>query len=282
MPSHDGHPNIKANLKAVQGDLFMLEKYVFFVSKQPVLIELSDIHQVLFSRLGQGMGASASRTFDLKITTKSGPEYVFSSINKEEKDNTEAYLKDKKVRVKSEKMPEAEIMLDVDDEDEEMASIASDSGGEAPKARTGGDDDESEEGTFIHPFTDYITPTESLIVDEDFRASGSDSGSPTDTDSDGEGGATASDASGDRDIARGGKKKVVKKKQKAKVDGDDEGGKKTAKKPRPKKEDDDDDAMDVDDDHPKDKPQPKPKAKAKVKEGEQDEPAKKKVKVATD
>ena len=40
-PSRDGHPSVKANLKAVQGDLFLLEKYVFFVSKQPTLIELS-------------------------------------------------------------------------------------------------------------------------------------------------------------------------------------------------------------------------------------------------
>lgn len=126
----------------------MLEKYIFFVSKQPVLVELSDVHQVLFSRLGAGMGASASRTFDLKITTKSGPEYVFSSINKEEKESTESYLKDKKVKVKSEKMPEEEIMLGADDEDEEMASIASNSDGEAPRVRQLGDDEDSEEGLF--------------------------------------------------------------------------------------------------------------------------------------
>ncbi|KAJ8472449.1 hypothetical protein ONZ51_g8502 [Trametes cubensis] len=82
--SRDGHPSVKANLKAVQGDLFMLDKYIFFVSKQPTLIELSDIHQVVFSRLGAGLGASAARTFDLKIVTKRGPEYTFTSINKEE------------------------------------------------------------------------------------------------------------------------------------------------------------------------------------------------------
>ena len=71
-------------MKAVQGDLFLLEKYIFFVSKQPTLIELSDIHQVVFSRLGAGLGATAARTFDVKIVTKSGPEYTFTSINKEE------------------------------------------------------------------------------------------------------------------------------------------------------------------------------------------------------
>ena len=83
---------------AIQGDLFLLEKYIFFVSKTPTLIELSDIHQVVFSRLGAGLGATAARTFDLKIVTKSGPEYTFTSINKEEHEGTEAYLKEKKVK----------------------------------------------------------------------------------------------------------------------------------------------------------------------------------------
>ena len=143
--SHDGHPGIKANLKAVQGDLFMLEKYIFFVSKQPTLIELSDIHQVVFSRLGAGMGATAARTFDLKIVTKSGPEYTFTSVTKEEHEVTEAYLKDKKVRVKNEMMEGELIMAGEDDEDEEMQSVAS-SGEEVPKPRLGGDDDDSEDG----------------------------------------------------------------------------------------------------------------------------------------
>ena len=143
--SRDGHPALKANLKAVQGDLFLLEKFIFFVSKTPTLIELSDIHQVVFSRLGAGVGATAARTFDLKIVTKSGPEYTFTSINKEEHEVTENYLKEKKVRVKNEMM-EGELLMGVDDEDEEMQSVAS-SGEEAPKPRRGADDDEdSEEG----------------------------------------------------------------------------------------------------------------------------------------
>lgn len=146
--SHDGHPGIKANLKAVQGDLFLLEKYIFFVSKQPTLIELSDIHQVVFSRLGAGMGATAARTFDLKIVTKSGPEYTFTSINKEEHEGTEAYLKEKKVKVKNEMM-EGELILGGDEEDEEMQSVAS-SGEEAPKPRLGGnEDDDSEDGEYL-------------------------------------------------------------------------------------------------------------------------------------
>lgn len=146
--SRDGHPGIKANLKAVQGDLFMLEKYVFFVSKQPTLIEIQDIDKAVFSRVGASMGAAAARTFDLKIVTKTGPEFNFSSINKEEHEVTEAYLKDKKVRVKNEMVPDAELLLaDAgvdDDDDEDMASIDSDDGPRRA-SRAGGDDEESEE-----------------------------------------------------------------------------------------------------------------------------------------
>ncbi|KAI9058117.1 SSrecog-domain-containing protein [Trametes sanguinea] len=271
--SRDGHASVKAHLKAVQGDLFMLEKYIFFVSKQPTLIELSDIHQVVFSRLGAGLGATAARTFDLKIVTKQGPEYTFTSINKEEYDHVNGYLQEKKVKTKNEMMEGELIMAADEDEDEEMQSVAS-SGEEVPKPRLGGDDDDSEE-------------------DEDFQASESDSGSPTESDSSDEGGQTASDASGDRDLMRAakgkGKAKATPKKKAAAAkkgkaeesdadDDDDEKPKKAAApkpkpKPKPKaKKGSDDDAMDVDEE---DRPKPKPKPKPKAKEDEEG-PAKKK------
>jgi len=289
--SRDGHPGIKANLKAVQGDLFMLEKYIFFVSKQPTLIELSDIHIVVFSRLGAGMGATAARTFDLKIVTKSGPEYTFTSINKEEHEVTEGYLREKKIKVKNEMMEGELIMAGEIDEDEEMQSVAS-SGEEVPKPRLGGDeDDDSEE-------------------DEDFQASSSDSGSPSEESSDDEGGKTASDASGDREFANklkkanhSGQQAPEKKKKKANTKGkakakksdaeesdaaedgdDDKPKKKAAPKPKPKpkakKSKDEDEPMDVDEeDKPKPKPKPKPKAKAKDPE---EGPVKKKQKKSQD
>ncbi|KIK94046.1 hypothetical protein PAXRUDRAFT_828380 [Paxillus rubicundulus Ve08.2h10] len=268
--SRDGHPGIKANLKAVQGDLFMLEKYIFFVSKQPTLVELADIHQCVFSRVGASMGASAARTFDLKIVTKSGSEYTFTSINKEEHEPVETYLKDKKVKIKNEMVADVDMILagGGGDSDEEMQSVAS-SGDEQPKPRLGGDDDDSEE-------------------DEDFQASSTDAGSPTESDSESGEGVTASDASGDRELAKaakGGKKKLTKKKVKATADGsdaeEDEPKKKpTAKpKPKPKPKKDDNDAMDVDDEKPKPKPRPKPKLKAK--EGAEDGPAKKKQKTSS-
>ncbi|KAK2465410.1 hypothetical protein APHAL10511_002764 [Amanita phalloides] len=297
--SRDGHPGIKANLKAIQGDLFMLEKYIFFVSKQPTLIELSDIHQVVFSRVGSSMGAAAARTFDLKIVTKGGSELNFTSINKEEHEPVESYLKEKKVKVKNEMVPDADLLLAAaagDDEDEDMQSVDSDdSRPRMKKSRL--DDEDSEE-------------------DDDFQASGSDSGSPTDSDSSESGAETASDASGDIALAKNalktkdkgkGKegdrpkktvkkkakakdsdaeeddkstKKTVKKKAKAKdsdAEEDDKSAKKTVLKPKPKKpkKSSDDDAMDVDEERPR--PKPKPKAKG---DSDADEPPKKKVRIS--
>ncbi|PPQ70850.1 LOW QUALITY PROTEIN: hypothetical protein CVT25_003950 [Psilocybe cyanescens] len=114
--SRDGHPGLKANLKAIQGDLFMLECYSFFFSKQPLLIELADIQQVTFSRVGSSAAAStAGRTFDIKTTTKAGgPEYLFTSINKEH-EVTEVYLRDADFLMKA-------VVDDEDDEDEDMQS----------------------------------------------------------------------------------------------------------------------------------------------------------------
>lgn len=88
---------------------------------------------------------ATARTFDINIVTKSGPEHTFTSINKEEHEPIESYLKGKKVRVKNQ-MNDAELVAPaLDDEDEEMQSVAS-SGDEAPKPRLGDDDEDSEDG----------------------------------------------------------------------------------------------------------------------------------------
>jgi len=123
----------------------MLDKFIFFVTKQPVLIEISDIHQVVFSRVGAGI--AAARTFDMQIITKHGPEYTFTSINKEEHELTDTFLKDKKVRVKNEMVPDGDLLLAAagDDSDEGMQSIASGDDDEPRVRRAGDDDDDSED-----------------------------------------------------------------------------------------------------------------------------------------
>lgn len=89
---------------------------------------------------------ATSRTFDVNVLTKSGPEHIFTSINKEEHEALETYLKGKKIRVKNQLNEDMVLpALDDDDDDDEMQSVVS-SGEEVPKPRTGGDDEDSEEG----------------------------------------------------------------------------------------------------------------------------------------
>ncbi|KEP54311.1 FACT complex subunit POB3 [Rhizoctonia solani 123E] len=207
--SHEEMYGIKCNLKAVQGTLFPLEKSLFFVAKQPHLIEFTDIHQVVFSRMGSG----TARTFDLKIVSKTGPEVTFTSINKEEHDPIENYLTSKKVRTKNE-MADLDLLgtaVGPDSDDDEMQSVASD-GSERPKPRAMDSDDDSAE-------------------DEDFEASASDGGSPSEADS--EVSDRMSIASGDLAIADDLKKKkkkedgdAPKKAKKDKKEKKEKGGKK--------------------------------------------------------
>lgn len=88
---------------------------------------------------------TSARTFDMIVSTKTGPEHTFSAINKEEHEAIEQYLRGKKVRVKNQIVEDLAVAALDDDEDEEMQSVAS-SGEEAPRPRVGGDDEDSEEG----------------------------------------------------------------------------------------------------------------------------------------
>jgi structure-specific recognition protein 1 len=102
----------------------------------------------VFSRVSQG---TVARTFDLKIVTKSGPEYMFVSINKEELEPTETYLKEKKIRIK-EIVPDAELVMAAgdDDDDDDMQSVDSDED-KRPRIKSAKDDDEdsSEDGALL-------------------------------------------------------------------------------------------------------------------------------------
>ena len=106
---------------------------------------------MIFSRVGAGAGVSTGWTFDLiKIVTKSGPEHNFISINRDEHEVIETYLKDKKVRVKNETVPSADLLLAAiagDDDDDMQSVISSDSdrGKSAQKKVPRKDDDDCSE-----------------------------------------------------------------------------------------------------------------------------------------
>ncbi|KAF8808394.1 hypothetical protein BYT27DRAFT_7241676 [Phlegmacium glaucopus] len=227
--------------------------YTFFVSKQPTLIEINDIHQVIFSPVGAGAGISTGQTFDLRIVARSGPEPNCTFINRDEHEETERYLKDKKI-------PDADLLLAAvaDDDDDMQNAISSDS-----------DSGKSGQKKFsrVARKDRGILKAPALILDP-----------PSDSDSDPSGAKTASDASGDiasiRDAKKGGKKQRTAKKTSRYVfwgqasvadsDADENDSKAKAKPnataggadgpPKPKskpkaKEGLDDDATDVDEEH---------------------------------
>jgi structure-specific recognition protein 1 len=104
---------------------------------------------VIFSRVGAGAGASTGRTFDLNIMTKGGSEHNFTYVNTDEHEITETYLKDKKVRVKNEMVPDADLLLaavaDNDDDMQSVISSDSDRGKSAQKKVPKKNDDDSSE-----------------------------------------------------------------------------------------------------------------------------------------
>ncbi|UZJ54955.1 hypothetical protein CBS101457_004275 [Exobasidium rhododendri] len=173
--ANNGNNCLKCNIKATEGLLYPLDKQLIWVSKQPIHIKYDEIHQVIFARVGGAV--SSSKTFDLKVIQRSGPQHVFQSLNREEHSALSKHFTARKVRVKNE-MDEVEALKaalsdEDEDEDEEM------------------DDDDDEEDSSRAKVT-------KASEDEDFEASSSDDGSPSEASSDeGDSGAGSDeDASG--------------------------------------------------------------------------------------
>lgn len=127
----------------------MLEKYIFFVTKQPTLVELRDIHSVVFSRVSRMVGVTAARTFDLRIVTRSGPEYIFTLISQDEHRPIEAYLKERKVNVKNDIAPNVDLHSGDSNSDSDDAFDTNTKGRpKAMRGRTDNDEDSEEDGKY--------------------------------------------------------------------------------------------------------------------------------------
>ncbi|PWN29182.1 SSrecog-domain-containing protein [Jaminaea rosea] len=199
------HASVKCNVKATEGLLYPLDKAMLWVSKQPIHVPYSDVHQVIFSRVGLGgstAGVTSSKTFDLRVNTRSGTEHTFASINREEHDRLNAHFIERKLRVKNE-MNESELGLaqalndesssdEAEDSDTGKKSRKSAAGGKAAAAAAGEDDDEDSE------------------EDEDFQASSDDDGGSPSEASDEESDATMADGDDDDDERPAKKKKSSK------------------------------------------------------------------------
>ncbi|CAK9786975.1 SSrecog-domain-containing protein [Cutaneotrichosporon oleaginosum] len=178
-----GVNGIKANVKAVQGELYFLERGLIFIAKQPILIDFTKTESISFSRVGGGI--ASARTFDMRVLANEGPDHVFSAISKEEAGPISQFLASKNVRLKNE-MDELEAAdaMDIDDlsdDDDDDVSIMSEDEGRKkkkkqqqqaqPARRAADDEDESEDEDFM----DEDSSDGGSVSDSDSEASGMES-----------------------------------------------------------------------------------------------------------
>lgn len=170
--SAQGLNGIRANVKAVQGELYFLEKGLIFISKQPILIDFSKTDSISFSRVGGGV--ASARTFDMRVVSKTGgADHVFSAINKQEVGPISSFLQSKNIRLKNE-MEEAIVDIDepFSDDDEEMESASEDerpSRAKNDKSKTKhvkklADDDEDESGKRPLPLSIFAHTVYCLLM----------------------------------------------------------------------------------------------------------------------
>ncbi|GAA96279.1 uncharacterized protein L969DRAFT_91725 [Mixia osmundae IAM 14324] len=170
--SHEGHNGVKCNVKADEGYIYFLERSMLFVSKKPIFMPYADTSLVRFERVGGAM--LSSRTFDLRVATRGGPDHVFSSVSKEELQVIDSHLKDKGVRVKNEIAEEtsatvAAMLSEDDDDDDDM--IASEDGDGVKRAAGSGDSESEDEDFQAGSNSDDDLPEE---YDENYTSPDSD------------------------------------------------------------------------------------------------------------
>ncbi|KAG0206332.1 FACT complex subunit [Mortierella sp. GBA30] len=176
--SYHNQSAIKCSMKANEGVLYPLDKSFLFIPKPPTFIPHSEIGSVTFSRVG-GTASSASRTFDLKFNMKSGVDYSFSSINREEYANLNEFLQSKKIKTKSMEDESTGRYVEMADE----SDSEEDTGKRKRKSIVqdfGGDDDEGESS----PDEDFVADESESDVAEEFDENVSDSGGSGGSDDD--------------------------------------------------------------------------------------------------
>ncbi|KAK9243803.1 hypothetical protein V1506DRAFT_365174 [Lipomyces tetrasporus] len=164
--SAHGQAGVKCSLKASEGYLYLLEKSFLFIPKPTVYMAHSDVSSVTLSRVGGSV--SSSRTFDLTVTLVTGVSHQYSSINREEQNGIESYLKSKNIKIKNDLVDDqtflaAALGSESDDSDVEVA----------PRGDRGSasEDEESVDEDF-HADSDDSDVAEEF--DEDHASSGAD------------------------------------------------------------------------------------------------------------
>ncbi|KAK5676535.1 FACT complex subunit [Elasticomyces elasticus] len=183
--SHHGQSGVKCSIKANEGHLYCLDRAFLFVPKPATYISFENVAMVVMSRVGGAV--SASRTFDIAVSLKSGGgDHNFSNINREEQQPLEDLFKAKNIPFRNEMDLDSGMlaagMLDNPDlasSDEEIVQNA--------ERGSADEDDESVD-------EDFQGGDESDVAEEfdsDAGSSGGDSDAEMEDASDGEGKDTA-------------------------------------------------------------------------------------------
>ncbi|KAF2162339.1 hypothetical protein M409DRAFT_58436 [Zasmidium cellare ATCC 36951] len=196
--SHHHQSGVKCSIKANEGHLFCLDRAFLFVPKPATYISFEQIATVTMSRVGGAV--SASRTFDITVSLKSGNgEHQFSNINREEQSPLENFLKAKNIKTKNEMDGDTGMLAAALANDPDLVS----SDDEEVVARDRGSADEDDES-----------------VDEDFQEeSESDVAEEFDSDAKSSGGSDVEmdDADGDAGSESDTEAKVERPKKKTKT-----------------------------------------------------------------
>ena len=141
---------IKASYKANENFLFLLDKAALFIPKPPMFLPWNDISSAVVSRVG-GL-STTTRTFEMKFNMKSGTEYAFANINREEFGPLSSFLASKGIKIKNEMDETGDVQYDVG----ESSDTDGEEAGPAARKRTFVDmqdgellDSESEDEDFI-------------------------------------------------------------------------------------------------------------------------------------
>jgi structure-specific recognition protein 1 len=200
--SHHNMAGIKCSIKANEGNLFCLDRALLFVPKPATYISFDHIASITMSRVGGAV--SASRTFDITVSLKSGAgEHQFSNINREEQKPLESFFKTKGIKTKNEMDNDGAMLAAALSADPDLAS----SEDEEVVGQDRGSADEDDESVD----DDFQADSDSEVAEE-FDSDAKSSGSGSDAE-DGDGDADAMD----EDSASDTEAKVERPKKKAKT-----------------------------------------------------------------
>jgi len=100
--SSDGRHAVSCSVKASTGQLYPLERSLAFIHKPTLIIKFEDISAVEFERFTGYGQSSATKNFDLKISTRGdGKEHTFTSIDRNEYKGLLEFLTAKGLKIRN-------------------------------------------------------------------------------------------------------------------------------------------------------------------------------------